>query len=96
MTTEIGIVIGIIAVTIVLLYLEVFRPALTLFLGTVVLISTKVISPDEALHGFANEQLAVIVLLLVIGNIFKKSSIVDSGFRMLLNTKDSPRSFIFK
>lgn len=96
MTYEIGIVIGVIVVTIGLLYFEVFKPALTLFLGTVVLISTSILTPREALNGFANEQLSVIVLLLVIGNIFKKSSIVDSGFRYLLNNNDSSKSFLVK
>lgn len=61
-----------------------------------VLLIARVISPTEALHGFANEQLAVIVLLLILSNILKKSPAVNSVFRTILKPTDSPRWFLTK
>ncbi|MCB0430574.1 MAG: SLC13 family permease [Flavobacteriales bacterium] len=60
------------------LYLEWFRPAITFFIAGVALVACNIISPEEALHGFANEQLAVIVLLLIISDMIRKASAVES------------------
>lgn len=57
---------------------------------------TRIISPEEALMGFANEQLAVIVLLLFLSDILKKSSAVNSVFRKILKPSDKPKWFLTK
>lgn len=96
MDWEIAVVIGLILFLIIALYKEVARPAMILFMVVTVLICTQILSPEEALSGFANKQLAVIILLLVIGNILKKSTIVDSAFSKIMNLNDSPTRFLGK
>ena len=45
-----------------------------------------ILTPKEILAGFANEQIAVIVLLLVMGNIIQKTSVIDLAFAKMLFT----------
>lgn len=96
MTWEIILVLAVTILTISLLFLEVMRPAYTLFMVMVILLVFGVLSPENVLGGFSNKQLANIVLLLIIGNILKKSSIVDSIFKVLYKKTDSPRIFLTK
>ena len=96
MTWEIGAVIGLILFLVVALFKELARPSLVLFMVVTVLVILRIISPDEALDGFANKQLAVIVLLLIIGDILKKSTIIDSAFGKIMATNDSKRTFLYK
>lgn len=96
MMWEASFVLGLIGVVIVLLYLEVFRPAYTLFFATVILVCFNVLEPGDALRGFSNEQLAVIIFLLIVSSILQKSSLIDKGFKSVLNKNDSPRRFLFK
>ena len=60
------------------------------------LLLTGIISPAETLKGFANEQLAVIVLLLILSHILKKSPAVNSIFRSVLKKDDKPKTFLVK
>lgn len=93
---EAFIVLVVTALIILGLIKEWFSPSLTFFAGILVLILFNIITPEEALKGFANEQLAIIVLLLLFGDILRKSSAVDAIFRKLLRKKDNKRNFLFK
>jgi di/tricarboxylate transporter len=77
------------------LYLEWFKPTVSFFIAILVFIFGGILTPTEALHGFANEQLAVIVLLLIISDIFKKSSIVNVLFHQLFGKSKNVGSFKF-
>ena len=81
---------------IVTLFREWLKPSLAFFIGILVLLLADVITPNEALRGFANEQLAVIVLLLMLSTIFKKSAAIQGFFAYFLKPSDSPRKFLFK
>lgn len=70
--------------------------ALTFLAVVTVLLLTQIIEPAEALHGFANEQLAVIVLLLILSEILKKSPAVNTIFRRVLKPSDKPKWFLTK
>jgi di/tricarboxylate transporter len=76
--------------------MEWLRPAVSFFLVVLMLLITGLLDPKEALSGFANEQLAIIVLLLIISSVFKKSTAVNSLFAKMLKPTDSPRMFLFK
>ncbi len=65
------------------LYLEWFRPTVTFFIAILFLVIAGVLTPSEAIHGFANEQLAVIIILLMISDMFRKSSVVNVLFKRL-------------
>lgn len=96
MNWEIAVVVGLIVFLVVALFKELARPSLVLFMVVTVLVFTRIVSPEEALHGFANKQLAVVVLLLVIGDILKKSTIIDSAFSKIMAKNDSKRTFLYK
>ena len=78
------------------LYLEWFRPTVTFFISILVLVIAGIISPEEALSGFANEQLAVIVVLLIISDMFRKSSVIEVLFNRLFGTSNSASTFKLK
>lgn len=75
------------------LYLEWFRPTVTFFISILVLVLANIISPEEALSGFANEQLAVIVVLLIISDMFRKSSVIEVLFNRLFGRSNTVSSF---
>ncbi|MFB1021981.1 MAG: SLC13 family permease [Vicingaceae bacterium] len=68
---------------------------MSFFIAILVFIFGGILTPTEALQGFANEQLAVIVLLLIISDIFKKSSIVNVLFHQLFGKSKNVGSFKF-
>ncbi len=80
MTTDGIIVIIVIAFIIGSLYFNYIGPGLTFIIGIVTLGIAKILTPGEILSGFANEQIAVIVMLLVLGDIIKKSGVIDDIF----------------
>jgi len=95
LTTEVILLLATIVFLLSSLYLEWFKPTVSFFIAILVLIFGGILTPTEALHGFANEQLAVIVLLLIISDIFKKSSIVNVLFHQLFGKSKNVGSFKF-
>jgi len=75
------------------LYLEWFRPTVSFFISILFLVVVGAISPTEALNGFANEQLAVIVILLIISDILRSSSVINIVFRRVLGKEKKLSSF---
>jgi di/tricarboxylate transporter len=96
LTTESIVVSAVILFLIVVLYRELIRPGIAFMIATVVLLMTGIISPKEALSGFANEQLAVIIMLMVISNTMRKTNILDRGFEKFFKPDDSRRTFMTK
>ncbi len=77
------------------LYFEILRPTVVFFIAIMIFVFTGILSPKEALSGFANEQLAVIVLLLILSDIFRKSTVIDILFNKLFGKGKSLNSFSF-
>lgn len=90
------IVIAVIIFLIVSLYFNKIGPGFTFMIGIAVLGITRVITPSEILAGFANEQIAVIVLLLLLGDIIRKSGILDRMFEKAFADTKSYRGFMAK
>lgn len=90
------IVILVIIFILISLYKELIGPAFTFLLGVLVLGFFKILSPQEILNGFANEQIAVIVLLLLLGDIIRRTSLIDSLFDRVFGKNMTKRSFILK
>lgn len=83
------IIISIVLVFIIVsLYTEIIGPAFTFLIGIIILGLFGILTPKEILNGMANEQIAVIILLLLIGDIIRKTDIIDWLFnRFFRNTK---------
>lgn len=90
------IVLGVVAALIIALYTEVVRPAFAFLIAVIALVVTGIIAPKEALEGFANEQLAVIVMLLVLGDLLYKTKVVGILFDRMFKPNDSENKFRFK
>ncbi len=78
------------------LYKEYIGPAFTFLIGVLILGSFKILSPQEILDGFANEQIAVVVLLLLLGDIIRRTSLIDNLFNKIFGKNMSKRSFLLK
>lgn len=95
-TPSIVLILSVLLFLLAALYFELFRPTVTFLIALFALVLGGVLSPTEAIHGFANEQLVIIVLLLIISDIFKKSSVVDVLFNRLFGTNQSVSFFKLK
>ena len=81
---------------IVSLYKNLLGPGFTFMIGISVLGIFGILTPKEMLHGFANEQLAVIILLLLIGEVIRKSTLIDSLFEHFFKRVSTYRTFIIR
>ncbi len=93
LTTPVILLLATIVFLLSALYLGWFKPTVSFFIAILVFIFGGILTPSEALNGFANEQLAVIVLLLIISDIFKKSSVVNVLFHRLFGRSENVSSF---
>lgn len=89
-------VLAIIFMLIVVLYFNLIKPSLAFCLAVVLMLCFQILTPIEALSGFGNEQLAIIVLLLAIGNVLKRTPMIENLFRGLFKESDSPNKFLLK
>ncbi len=90
------VVLVVILFIIVSLYKNYFGSGFTFIIGISVLGITGVLTPKEMISGFANEQLAVIVLLLFIGEIIRKSTLIDNMFNRFFKSTFTYKKFLFK
>ncbi len=88
------VVLVVVAFMVVSLYLELFKPIVTFIISIAFLGVTRILSPQDILDGFANEQIAVIILLLVIGNIVQKTKVVDLIFGYIFDRAKNYRGFL--
>lgn len=81
-------VICIVLLAIVFLYKEIFNTAITFLAVVGLLLIPNIISSQNVLSSFANEQVAVIIMLLIIGQLLKRSPVIENIFKVLfLRTK---------
>jgi hypothetical protein len=78
-------VIIVIVFILISLYLEILGPAFTFMVGVLALGVFGVLTPGEIMKGFANEQVAVVILLLLISEIIKKTGQNDFTLFRILN-----------
>lgn len=62
------------------LYKEIFGATFTFLVAVVVLGFFGVLTPAEILAGFANEQIAVIIMLLLMGDIIRRTAFIELVF----------------
>jgi di/tricarboxylate transporter len=87
------IVIAILLFLVISLYKEIVSPAMTFIIAVIVLGVSQVLSPSEILNGFANEQVAVIIMLLLLGDIYRRTSVLDIMFDRVFSKAKSTRNF---
>ncbi len=78
------------------LYWDLIRPGFTFVLAIGFLGIFRVLNPGEILSGLANEQVMVILFLLVIGDTFRQTSVLDILFDRIFRSTKTYRGFIIK
>ncbi len=94
MTFDILIVTLVLIFIIVSLYTEIVGPAFTFLIGVMVLGFFKILTPKEILSGLANEQIIAIILLLLLGEIIRKTDMIDGLFDRIFRKARSYRGFM--
>lgn len=93
---QVALFIAILIGLVITLVKELIKPSLAFFCSIVILLIANIISPNEALSGFANPQLGVIILLLVVSDIFRRTAITDNVLGLLFKNTKSFRVFNLK
>ena len=76
------------------LYLELLGPAFTFMIAVITLGIFGVLTPNEIISGLANVQIAVIIMLLLFGDIIKKTSVIENTFDRLFRSARSYKGFL--
>jgi len=87
------IVLLIVAFLLITLYKELLGSGFSFVIAVTVLGIFKILTPTEILAGFGNEQLAVIIMLLIIGDIIRQTSLLDLLFDKIFFGVKTSRSF---
>lgn len=67
---------------------------LVFFLVNLFFLTTGIIDAKDLMSGFANEQIAVIFLILFLSSVIKKANLIDSVFQSFFNIKMGYKNFI--
>ncbi len=88
------IVIAVILFIVLSLYLEIVGAAFTFIIGVLALGLFGILTPNEILSGFANEQIMVILMLLLIGEVIRKTGVLERTFDRLFYKSRTYGSFM--
>lgn len=75
------------------LYREVFGPAFTFLVAILFLGIFGVLTPGEILEGFGNEQVAIVLMLLLLGDIIRRTAVIERIFDRLFRSAKSFKGF---
>ena len=73
-TFDLILVFVVIVFILISLYWGILGPSFTFVVGVGFLGFMGILTPSEILSGFANEQIAVVILLLIIGDIIRQAA----------------------
>lgn len=95
MLTFDGIVVILVIIFIVVsLYTNLIGPAYTFIAGIIVLGLFGILTPSEMLSGFANEQIMVILMLLMIGEMVRNTGVLEGFFERFFRRAKTYRGFL--
>ena len=75
-------------------YLELLGASFVFMIAIVILGIFGILTPSEILSGFANEQIAVIILLLLMGEIIRKTTILEGIFDKIFVSVKNYKGFM--
>lgn len=91
---DVIIVYAVIIFIIVSLYFDILGAGFTFLIGVTILGIFGILTPKEMLVGASNEQIGVIILLLLLGNIFGKTSLLNTLFDRFFAKAKTTKGFI--
>lgn len=87
-------------VVIVLLMLSLYRewigPAFSFMIAVIIFGIAGILTPREMLSGFANEQIAVILLLLLLGDTIRKTGVLENFFNRIFAKAKTYNGFLWR
>ncbi len=89
-------VVCVIAFILISLYKELFGVTYTFFISILVLGIFGILTPAEILSGFGNEQIAVIIMLLLLGDAIRQTSVVEIFFERIFPRKAGNKGFLMR
>ena len=96
MTVPQLIVLVAIAFVLVALYFEFIGAAFTFVLAVVFLGLTQVLTTQEILEGFSNEPMLLVIMLLLVGEVIRKTGAISGFFETMMNQARTTRGFILR
>ncbi len=93
-TFDVILVFLVIAFILISLYKELVGVAFTFFIAIMVLGIFKILTPSEILSGFANEQISVVIMLLLLGDTIRKTSVIEIIFEKVFPRKVGYKGFL--
>jgi len=78
------------------LYLELIGTTFTFVIAIALLGGIGILTPSEMLLGFSNEYIAVILMLLLLGDIIRKNSIIEVFFNRIFRNSKTQKGFMLK
>ncbi len=91
---DVIVVFVVLAFILISLYKELLGAAFTFFVAVMVLGFFGVLTPKELLAGFANEQIAVIMMLLLLGDAIRQISVIEIFFSRIFPRQSGYRGFL--
>jgi di/tricarboxylate transporter len=89
-----ALVLAVIAFILITLYFNLLGAGFTFLIGVMVLAIFQIITPHELLAGLANEQIVIVIILLMISDIFRQTSILDIFFDRIFRGANSYPRFL--
>jgi len=80
----------------ILLFKEAFNTAVVFIFGVILFLLFGFLEPQDVLRGFANQQLGVIMLLLILSRVIKKTGVLESLFGFIFKKDTGYRNFLAK
>jgi di/tricarboxylate transporter len=94
LTYEGIIVLVVILFIIISLYTNLIGPAYTFIAGIIILGLFGILTPSEILGGFANEQIMIILMLLMIGEMIRNTGVLEGFFDRFFKKAVTYRGFL--
>jgi di/tricarboxylate transporter len=93
-TFDLILVFVVIILILISLYWGLVGPSFTFVIGISILGFFGILTPSEILSGFANEQIAVVILLLLIGDIIRQTAVIEVVFDRMFKSAKTQRGFL--
>lgn len=94
MSLDVAIVAIVLIFIIISLYTELVGPAFTFLIGIIILGLFEILTPKEILNGFGNENIAVIIMLLLLGDTIRRTDLLDRLLDRVFRSTKTYRGFL--
>ncbi|HLP11215.1 MAG TPA: SLC13 family permease [Flavobacteriales bacterium] len=89
-------VIFVVALLMVVLYMDYLRPVVAFLLANIILLIGGVNKSNDVLAGFANEQIMVVLLLIIVSGVIKSTNVIEVAFSRIFKDGLSLKSFYWR